>query len=655
MLLGDSISLIKGIGRVSEGKLNEIGIFTVGDMLLHFPYEYRDMSFAVNIADIAEGELTLIKAKIERVSALYWRGVNRNVFRLCVDDGSAKLSVSFFNQSYLHERFNKGDIIRLYGRAKKESKGLIMVNPKLIGDEEAGVILPVYKLPLGIKQKIFRQAVSTALSNTDILDDIPIDVLEKYGILSYRDLLTSLHMPKNIADKNIALEQASIREMMSYELSLRMLRNKEALPLEFNKTIFADYISCLSYEPTNAQLRAMMDIAKDMSYKKAMNRLLQGDVGSGKTCVAFFAAYLAMENDAQSCFMAPTEILAAQHYENAVKIFGDRCALLTARTSLAKRREIKAGVGSGKISLVIGTHALLYSNMEYNKLVLVITDEQHRFGVAQRAALGKGENTHTLIMSATPIPRTLSLILYGEAGVSVLDALPAGRKEVKTYIVGLKRRADMYRWIKGELDKGEQGYIVCPLIEPSDEIDCVSVSEVYLQLKSLGFNAALLHGKMKSKEKNMVMDEFRRGKISILVSTTVIEVGVDVKNASIIVIENAERFGLAELHQLRGRVGRGEKPASCFLVSDKNSDRLSILKNCSDGFKISEEDLKLRGAGEFLGMSQSGFSSLPMDKRIITIARNILDDIYLNNSEIYAKLYKKTADNAGNNKNIVLN
>ena len=656
MLLSDPISLLKGIGKVSQGRLNESGIYTVGDLLSHYPCEYRDMRRPTPIGELASGEYACVAAKVIKISKVYWRGAHKSVFRIKLKDSTGELSLCYFNQGYLYDRFNNGDEVYIYGRAMDGKSGLEMTNPQLIGEKDRGMVIPVYRLPAGIKQKTFREAAVSALEGAYIEDEIPREIRERYGILEKRDMLKGLHMPVDSEIKDICAAHASLREMMDYELSLRTLRGRKAAAMQMDDIVLEGYISHLAFSPTDAQLWAMREIAEDMSKSDAMNRLLQGDVGSGKTCVAFFAAYLCMHNNGQTALMAPTEILAEQHYKNACAIFGERCALLTGRTPKRERDRIERCIASGEISLIIGTHALLYSKMKYNKLVLVITDEQHRFGVSQRAALEEGEDVHTLVMSATPIPRTLSLILYGEAGVSILDALPSGRKEVKTSIIAGGRRGDMYRWIKGELERGEQAYVVCPLIEPSDEINCLSAREVYGQLKRLGFNAALLHGRMKGEEKAAVMDDFRQGRTLILVSTTVIEVGVDVKNANIMVIENAERFGLAQLHQLRGRVGRGDKPARCFLVSDRDNERLSTLKACSDGFKIAEDDLKLRGAGEFLGMQQSGFSSLPMDKETIILARHVLDDIQCADEEAYIKLMRKSVlKRRGKGENLVLN
>lgn len=656
MQLTDSVSKLKGIGEVTQSKLADMGIATVGDLLEHYPCEYRDMRKITPLSALIEKTDAVIEVTVKRKSWAYRQGRSRSLFYVRASDDTGNISFAYFNQSYMFEQFVSGQSVRIYGRTERQSGGLCMINPKIVTEADEGRLVPVYRLSGGLRQRVIRGAVEQALSQSQITDDLPTEFERAFGILPVKKMMEYLHIPVDTEQKDAGARQAAIREMMRYELSLRSLRAKIARPLAFSEEILTEYLEKLPFEPTSSQLRAMREIALDMGKTKAMNRLLQGDVGSGKTCVAFFAAYLAMKNGAQTALMAPTEILAEQHYENAKSIFGKRCALLTGSVNASKRKEIFSGVKNGEISLIIGTHALIYADIEYPALGLVITDEQHRFGVAQRAVLENGAKAHMLVMSATPIPRTLSLIMFGEAGASVLDTLPKGRKEILTSIVRENKRADMYRWIAQQLKNGDQAFVVCPLIEPSDELDCASATEVFSQLKKLGFNAALLHGRMKAEEKAHIMEEFRAGRTDILVSTTVIEVGVDVKNANIMVIESAERFGLAQLHQIRGRVGRGDKQARCFLVSNADNARLKVFKECSDGFKIAQEDLKQRGAGEFLGLAQSGFSSIEFDEQTILQARRLIDELKKFDKDTYYALMQKVLEkNERMRENIVLN
>ncbi len=638
MLLNDEIDILKGIGSVTKARLNENGIFTIEDMLSYYPCEYRDVRNPKKLSEIAEGDFAFISVGIKDVLWSYRRGKNKSLFRVLACDGSSDVLINYFNQSYLFNRFKTGETLCLYGRLEVEKNKRMMTNPQIIDVDKVGNILPIYRLPGKVKQKNFREAIKMALEQAILEDFFSSDMRERYHMTSLYEMYSGIHEPSSFHQIELSTKQASMRKMIDYEMSLRILRNKKAAPISYSDAILQEFLSLLPFQTTDAQLKAMRDIACDMQSCNAMNRLLQGDVGSGKTCVAFFAAYLAMKNGVQTALMAPTEILAEQHYANAKSIFKDRCELLTGSIKQISRELIKSKIESGHTSLIIGTHALLYGNMKYHNLNLVITDEQHRFGVAQRAELEDDRQVHALVMSATPIPRTLSLILFGETGISVIDTLPKGRKQVKTSIVSSFKRRDMYKWLKEELKQGKQAYVVCPLIEHSDELNCKSAIEVYEELKEAGFDAALLHGQLKPAVKNEVMRRFKENEISVLVTTTVIEVGVDVKNANIMIVENAERFGLAQLHQLRGRVGRGNEEARCFLVSDSGSERLKILKDCADGFKIAEEDLKQRGAGDFLGVRQSGFSALRIDEDTIFEIRKLLDDMQNSFADKYEQL-----------------
>lgn len=653
MLLNDDISRIKGIGSIRAKKLNDAGIFCIEDVLKNFPIEYRDIRSTIEIKDVAGGEYGFFKLKTVNKKWNYLRGA-KSLFYVKLSDGKNELYANYFNQSYMFSRFNEGEEVLLYGRAAIKKGRCELNNPHIYNEKEVG-ILPIYKLPAGITQKLYRDAVLEALKCARQAQDISKEALLYCGLMKISDIYIKLHKPINDEDIKTASKNAALKEMLKYTLSLKGLSGKTAPALKNKEAAYEEYLSDIEFIPTDAQKRAMKEIADDMSKKEAMNRLLEGDVGSGKTCVAFFAAYFAKREGMQTLLMAPTEILAEQHYENAKKIFKTACALYTSATPKKTREDIEKAAAEGKISLIIGTHALLYADIKYKNPALIITDEQHRFGVAQRAKLEGGLNVHTLVMSATPIPRTLSLIVYGEMGLSVLDELPAGRKKINTSVVRPEKRNDMYNWIKHKLSEGEQAYVVCPLIEAVDEMGINSATEVYEELIKKGFNAGLLHGKMKNMQKREVMERFRAHKTDVLVSTTVIEVGVDVKNANIMVIENAERFGLAQLHQLRGRVGRGDREARCFLVSNADAQRLSVLKNCSDGFKIAEEDLKLRGAGELIGLKQSGEAGFVLDEKSVKESSEILRIIEEKFPDDYALLIKMAHEKYAEEKKIVLN
>ena len=610
MTEASALTSLKGIGEKTAAQLAQMGIGSVGDLVMHFPADYRDLTDVRLIKDAEYGKAHMFRLKV--TSAPFWirRDRVRGLFTVTAADSSATVRLMFFNQSYLAQKLQKDKEYCFYGKIGTYNGTLKIDNPKIYDPEEGTGIEPIYALSGNLKQKLIRQAMRQALGEILPAEPFTEGFLEEYGLLPLRRELYELHFPQTLSQLNTALESRRYKELLEYALLMESIDGGEAPKIPAEENILADFLNKLSFTPTNAQLRSMREILSDLAQNKPMNRLLQGDVGSGKTIVAFFAAYAVGKAGYQTMLMAPTELLAQQHYHNAQKIFGEGAALLTGSTKPAERREIERKIAQKEVCLVIGTHALLYREEALPAAALVITDEQHRFGVAQRAALTGKQNVHMLIMSATPIPRTLALVLYGKASVSVIDEYPAGRKPVKSFVVTDKKREDMYKWLKERVKEGMQAYIVCPLIEAADEMELRSVGEIYaeIQYRLKGVSAAMLHGRMKAEEKDAVMQRFQQGSVQVLVSTTVIEVGVDVPNANVMIIENAERFGLAQLHQLRGRVGRGTQEAYCYFVSEdgRHNPRLKILTQTTDGFEIAEKDLELRGAGELLGRRQHG-------------------------------------------------
>ena len=604
------LTVLKGVGEKTAKQLAQMGIRCVGDLMMHFPADYRDLTDVKLLKEAELGRSCMFRLKV--TSAPYWirRDRVRGLFTVTAADESATVRLMFFNQSYLAQKIQKDKEYCFYGKIGIYNGAIKIDNPKIYELGENTGIEPIYALSGNLKQKLIRQAMRQALTEISPAEPFSEGFLEEYGLLPLKKELEDLHFPQTLAELDCALKSRRYKELLEYAMLMESVEGGEAPVIRAGEDVLPDFLGKLSFLPTNAQLRSMREILSDLSEKKPMNRLLQGDVGSGKTIVAFFAAYAAGRSGYQTMLMAPTELLAQQHYRNAQKIFGEEVVLLTGSTKPAERRGIEEKIRSCEAKLIIGTHALLYREEPLPVPALVITDEQHRFGVAQRAALTGRQNVHMLIMSATPIPRTLALVLYGKASVSVIDEYPAGRKPVKSYVVTDKKREDMYKWLKDQVNNGTQAYIVCPLIENADEMELRSVGEVYAEVsyRLRGIPAAMLHGRMKAEEKDGIMQRFHEGSIKVLVSTTVIEVGVDVPQANIMIIENAERFGLAQLHQLRGRVGRGNEEAYCYFVSDdgRHNPRLKVLTETTDGFEIAEKDLELRGAGELLGRRQHG-------------------------------------------------
>ena len=617
------IEYLSGIGKKRAELFNKLGIDTVGALLEFYPRLYEDWSNCYEVSDAPLNEQCCVKATVAtRVESFRIRK-GLTIFKFKVTDGKMPMYVTVFNNKYAASKVELGEEILLYGKVSGNFNRREMSSPQ-IEHATAAHIRPIYRQCEGLNSKIIEKAVKQALSELDesLYDPIPDDIRAEYKLCHKYYATQKIHFPDNNEEMQIAKRRLVFEELLTLQLGMLMLksRSREQTAQIIASDYTADFIKSLPFELTGAQKRAVADAVTDMAKPVPMNRLLQGDVGSGKTAVAAALMYNTAKNGCQSALMAPTEILAEQHYHSLSKMLrgnGLTIALLTGSTPTAERRKILSLLNSGGIDIVVGTHALIQNDVDFARLALVITDEQHRFGVNQRAALsGKSEHAHTYVMSATPIPRTLALIVYGDLDISILDELPKGRQPIETYCVSTKLRLRAYNYVKRHLDEGRQGYVVCPMVEEG-EMQLASAVSFYEKLQAgvfKGYSVGLLHGKMKSDEKDDVMRDFASGKIQLLVATTVIEVGIDVPNAVIMVIENAERFGLSQLHQLRGRVGRGEHQSTCILISDADNEesqkRLQVMCETNDGFKIADADLKLRGPGDFFGSKQHGLPTL---------------------------------------------
>lgn len=626
MKFSDDIKYIKGMGEARAAAFRSLGVSNVGELLRFYPRAYEDWSNITPISQCVIGENVCVKATVmfppknQRV-----RG-GMLIAKGTVTDGEDVIAVTFFNNKYIDKMLKSGEEYLFYGKITLgKFSAREMVSPMFIKSAQSVEIKPIYPQNKNITSKIIQSAVQNALKCIEEIPEyLPEYVLKRFNLITLDRAIRDIHFPKDESDLQKARDRLIFDELLILQLSLLTLKednSAEDTKNIINKDYTEEFFSLLPFKPTNAQRRAVSEAVADMQSGKQMNRLLQGDVGSGKTAVAAAIVYTAAKNGMQSALMAPTEVLAVQHFETFTKLFensGIGCALLTGSTKAKDKKIIKEGLKDGNIDLIIGTHALIQDDVEFSNLGLVITDEQHRFGVKQRTGLcSKGDNPHVYVMSATPIPRTLALIFFGDLSVSILDELPPGRQKIQTYTVKSGKRGAMFDFIRKHLDMGYQAYIVCPLVEESELIQGVmSAEEYYKKAKPLfsNYRLDLLHGKMTPKKKDEVMMKFKSGETQLLISTVVIEVGVDVPNAVIMAIENAERFGLSQLHQLRGRVGRGKVKSHCILVTDATGDeataRMKIMCETTDGFKIADEDLKLRGPGDFFGTRQHGLPKL---------------------------------------------
>lgn len=616
------IQFLKGVGEKRAQLYKKLHIETIGQLLHYFPRSYLDLSQTKEIADCHSGEICVIRAMVIAKGREQRIRKGLSVFKVKISDDSGPMNVTFFNAKYTVDTLEVGKEYLFYG--KMVSGGL---NAPLIFPLDGPTrIIPIYPLTAGLTSKMVSTSVQQSLSliDEDLPDPIPQSLRQQYSLCHLHYALSNVHLPSDPQALEIAKRRLIFEEFFTLALSLASVKSRHSAATSYccqNHNLEPFYQS-LPFTPTNAQKRAIGDLCRDMSSSVPMNRLIQGDVGSGKTLVAAAGIYAACQNGFQAAMMAPTEILARQHYDSLRKFLepiGLQLQLLTGSMTAKEKNLAKQRIKSGEANVIIGTHALISDDVTFANLALVVTDEQHRFGVAQRAKLSsKSQNPHTLVMSATPIPRTLALMVYGDLDVSILDELPPGRQKIDTFVINSTKKKGAYNYIKDHLDRGLQAYIVCPLVE-NGEVDTglINASDHAAELAAKafsGYRVGLLHGKMKAKEKDAVMEQFKNGEIQLLVSTTVIEVGVDVPNAVVMLIENAERFGLSQLHQLRGRVGRGKEKSTCILVSDNRQEdtleRLSMMHKTNNGFEIAEYDLKARGPGDFLGMRQHGLPQM---------------------------------------------
>ena len=648
MDISTNIQYLKGVGEKRAKLLGKLGIFTVGDLLRYYPREYTDWSKTTSIAAAPFDEPCCIRATVDHKPVGARVSKAMTIYKTVATDGESLLNITIFNSKYTAESLEAGEEYLFYGKVGGNFHRREMSSP-LIEKASSGLrIHPIYSLTAGINSKYIEKLIRQVFSsgNECFTDPLPQSLRDKLCLMEINKAIRELHIPSNEDMLNEARRRIIFEELFIFQLGLMKLKGnrKETTPVVVGQDYTQEFSRLLPFEMTGAQKRAVRESVSQMTSQVTMNRLLQGDVGSGKTAVAAALIYTIVRNGYQCAFMAPTEILAQQHHHTCCKFFEKtniKVELLTGSVTAAQKRAIKQRLKDGETDLIIGTHALIQDDVEFRSLGLVITDEQHRFGVKHRAALSKkGSNPHTLVMSATPIPRTLALMLYGDLDVSVLDELPPGRQPIETYYVTGKLRARAFGYVRKHLDEGKQGYIVCPLVEEGDED--IASAQSYAENLSKGFfsgyEIGLLHGKLKPKQKEEVMSRFVSGEIKLLVATTVIEVGVDVSNAVIMVIENAERFGLSQLHQLRGRIGRGQYKSTCILISDAKTatakKRMEIMTKTTDGFKIADEDLKMRGPGDFFGARQHGLPNMKMasltDSALLTeahrFAREILTD-----------------------------
>lgn len=625
MEAGDGIKVVKGIGEKTQKLFDKLGIETVQDLLEHYPRGYEEFDSPKPIASIVEGAVVAIEASL--VAAPKSKKVrNLLIVNVQVKDSTALIPLTWFNMPFLQKTLRLGYHYIFRGKVIRKNGILIMEQPGIYQRENyfklLKILQPVYPLTQGITNTMISKAIRQVLSELDFAKDyIPKNIAKEYQLMDRTKSLKEVHFPKDRESMMKARQRLVFDEFFLYSLALRKLKESKILTRsEYRMQEIQEcdeLISNLPYPLTKAQQRVWEEVKQDLYGEYSMNRLIQGDVGCGKTILAVLASLMAVKNGYQACFMVPTEVLAGQHYKSLTQLlerYGIRICLLVGSQTAKEKREAYDRIKKHEADIIVGTHALIQEKVEYDRLGLVITDEQHRFGVKQREALmNKGGNPHVLVMSATPIPRTLAIILYGDLDISVVDELPAKRLPIKNCVVDTNYRPSAYRFIDKQAEQGRQVYVICPMVEESEEVEAENVIDYTDRLKESlapGVTVEFLHGKMKPKEKNGVMERFFEGEIQVLVSTTVVEVGVNVPNATVMMVENAERFGLAQLHQLRGRVGRGEYQSFCIFICGSSSreawDRLEILNKSNDGFYIASEDLKLRGPGDIFGIRQSG-------------------------------------------------
>ena len=665
--LNKDVKYVKTVGPNRVKLLNKLNIYTLKDLIEYYPRDYEDRSKPKNLYECIDGEEVLIEAMATgRINEMH-KG-RMTISRLIVKDQTGTCYITWFNQGYLRDKFQPGRMYRFFGKISNKNGRLEMNSPvydEIDQSKNTGKIIPIYPLTFELKQNTLRRIIENGLLEVkgQLPETLPEYILKENNLWDINNTIERIHFPIEFSDFNKARERLVFEELLTMQLALLKLKNNyehETDGIQFSKDVhMSNVINMLPFRLTKAQLRVLEEIDRDMESNKPMNRLLQGDVGSGKTVVAMIAAYKAVKSGYQATIMAPTAILASQHLESFKGILdelGIRTELLISNVTKKKKAEILEKLQSGEIDVLIGTHAILEENVVFKNLGLVVTDEQHRFGVKQRSTIAaKGQNPDIIAMSATPIPRTLALILYGDLDISIIDELPPNRKKIETFAVRKNMEERVNNFIKKQIAEGRQAYIVCPLVEENEDMEglqsVVELAEKYQKETFSEYKVAYLHGKMKPKEKDEIMQRFKDGEIQILIATTVIEVGVNVPNASIMVVENAERFGLAQLHQLRGRVGRGEYQSYCILKYEGNGEtirqRMKVMCDTNDGFIISENDLELRGSGDFFGTEQHGlpefkianlFEDMAVLKKVQGLALKIMEDDPLLEKEKNAKL-----------------
>ena len=645
MNLHQALTALPGVGPKSAEKFKKLGLESLQDLLLYFPFRYEDFK-SKNVLDLEDGEKAVISGIVVTPANVQYYGYKRNRLRFTIKQGEVAIAVNFFNQPYLADKIELGATVAIFGKWDKAKASL--TGMKVLAQVEDD-LQPVYRVAQGISQaslvKLIKSAFDQGLDQL-LEENLPLVLLERYQLLGRTQAVRAMHFPKDLAEYKQALRRVKFEELFYFQMQLQVLKHEtkdvsQGLAIPWQEKMLAQKKAALPFSLTEAQERSLEEILSDLQSPAHMNRLLQGDVGSGKTVVAGLAMYAAYTAGYQSALMVPTEILAEQHKESLENLFPDLpVALLTGGLKAAEKREVLEEIASGQAQLIVGTHALIQEGVHYQDLGLVIIDEQHRFGVAQRRILReKGQNPDVLMMTATPIPRTLAITAFGDMDVSIIDQMPAGRKEIKTRWVKHEQLEVVLDWLVKELSNGSQAYFISPLIEESEALDLKNALALQEELTAFFGQRArvsLLHGKMKSEEKDTIMQAFKEHQIDVLVSTTVIEVGVNVPNATVMVIMDADRFGLSQLHQLRGRVGRGNKQSYAILVANPKTDsgkqRMKIMTETTNGFVLAEEDLKMRGSGEIFGTRQSGIpefqvADLVEDYPILEEARKVASQI----------------------------
>ena len=648
MNLHQPLTVLPGVGPKSAEKFTKLGLESLQDLLLYFPFRYEDFK-SKNVLDLEDGEKAVVSGQVVTPANVQYYGYKRNRLRFTIKQGEVAIAVNFFNQPYLADKIEVGASIAVFGKWDKAKASL--TGMKVLAQVEDD-LQPVYRVAQGISQASLVKLIKTAFDQglDQLLEEnLPPVLRERYQLLGRTQAVRAMHFPKDLAEYKQALRRVKFEELFYFQMQLQVLKYEtkdvsQGLAIPWQEKMLAQKKTELPFALTEAQKRSLGEILSDLQSPVHMNRLLQGDVGSGKTVVAGLAMYAAHTAGYQSALMVPTEILAEQHFDSLTQLFPElNLALLTGGMKAAERRETLAAIAAGQVDMVVGTHALIQEGVVYHRLGLVIIDEQHRFGVDQRRILReKGNNPDVLMMTATPIPRTLAITSFGDMDVSIIDQMPAGRKPIITRWVKHEQLEVVLDWMKKELAKGVQVYFISPLIEESEALDLKNAIALEEELKAYFANqaqVALLHGRMKNDEKEAIMQDFKVGKTDILVSTTVIEVGVNVPNATIMVIMDADRFGLSQLHQLRGRVGRGNKQSYAVLVANPKTEsgkkRMKIMTETTDGFVLAEEDLKMRGSGEIFGTRQSGIPEFQVadiveDYPILEEARKVASQIVTN-------------------------